>query len=291
MSPTGSTRAEVLAALPTFFDERGEIDRTTTTAHLAWLAGRVDGVFVAGTTGEFPALDHAERLELAEAALAAFGPDRVVVHIGAASTRAAVALTRDVVAAGGRRVAALTPYYLPADEDAVTRHFAAIAAAAGPAATYGYLFTERSGIDVGPAAFGRIAAATGLAGLKLSGAANDRVGDYLDALPVGARLWSGADTSLGDVARRGGAGIVSGLSSAFPEPFAALADAVSAGDATAEQAAQQRADAVLGATLGSVEGIKHALALLGHGNGELRMPAPAIPDPGAIARLVPAAVR
>ena len=82
MSPTGSTRAEVLAALPTFFDAHGELDRAATTAHLAWLAGRVDGVFVAGTTGEFPALDHAERVELAEAALAAFGPDRVVVHIG-----------------------------------------------------------------------------------------------------------------------------------------------------------------------------------------------------------------
>src|SRR3954452_14575723 len=52
MSPTGTTRAEVLAALPTFFDERGELDRAATTAHLAWLAGRVDGVFVAGTTGE-----------------------------------------------------------------------------------------------------------------------------------------------------------------------------------------------------------------------------------------------
>ena len=291
MSPTGSTRAEVLAALPTFFDAHGELDRATTTAHLSWLAGRVDGVFVAGTTGEFPALDHAERLELAAAALAAFGPDRVVVHIGAASTRAAVALTRDVVAAGGRRVAALTPYYLPADEDTVTRHFAAVVAAAGDSATYGYLFTERSGVDVGPAAFGRIAAATGLAGLKLSGAANDRVGEYIDALPAGARLWSGADTTLGDIARRGGAGIVSGLSSAFPEPFTALAEAAAAGDATAEAAAQERADAVFAATRGSVEGVKHALALLGHGNGELRMPAPAVPDPGAIARLVPAPVR
>jgi 4-hydroxy-tetrahydrodipicolinate synthase len=288
MSPIGSTRAEVLAALPTFFDERGEIDRAATTSHLDWLTGRVDGVFVAGTTGEFPALDHAERLELAEAALAAFGPERVVVHVGAAATRAAVALTRDVVAAGGRRIAALTPYYLPADEDTVIRHFAAVTAAAAGAATYGYLFAERSGVDVGPAAFARIAAATGLAGLKLSGAANDHVGDYLDALPAGARLWSGADTTLGDLARRGGAGIVSGLSSAFPEPFAALADAVVADDATAERAAQDRADAVLAATRGSIEGIKHALALLGHGNGAVRMPAPAVPDPGAIARLVPA---
>ena len=288
------SRAEVLAALPTFFDDRGELDRAETSAHLDWLTTRVDGVFVAGTTGEFPALDRPERIALAEAALAAFGADRVVVHVGAASTREAVALTRDVLAAGGRRIAALTPYYLPADEDAVTRHFAAIVAAAGEAGesgeVYGYLFTERSGVDVGPAEFGRIAAATGLAGVKLSGSANDRLGAYLDALPAGARLWSGADTTLGAVVRRGGTGIVSGLSSAFPEPFAALADAIAAGDSAAEQAAQERADAVLAATRGSVEGIKHALALLGFGNGALRMPAPALPDPDAIARLVPTSV-
>ncbi|MGI5133134.1 dihydrodipicolinate synthase family protein [Pseudonocardia sp. CA-107938] len=284
------SRAEVLAALPTFFDVRGELDRPTTAAHLDWLATRVDGVFVAGTTGEFPALDRPERVALAELALAAFGADRVVVHVGAASTREAVALTRDVVAAGVRRVAALTPYYLPADADAVARHFAAIVAAAGNAATYGYLFTERSGVDVTPAEFGGIAAATGLAGVKLSGSANDQLDAYLDALPAGARLWSGADTTLGAVVRRGGAGIVSGLSAAFPEVFAALADAVATGDAAAERAAQQRADAVLAATRGSVEGIKHALTLLGFGTGALRMPAPALPDPDAIARLVPAPV-
>ena len=284
------SRAEVLAALPTFFDDRGDLDRATTSAHLDWLATRVDGVFVAGTTGEFPALDRPERIALAEAALTAFGADRVVVHVGAASTREAVALTRDVLAAGGRRIAVLTPYYLPADDAAVTHHFATIAAAAGDAATYGYLFTERSGVDVGPAEFGRIAAATGLAGVKLSGSANDRLGAYLDALPAGARLWSGADTTLGAVVRRGGAGIVSGLSSAFPEPFTALADAIATGDSAAERAAQERADAVLAATHGSVEGIKHALGLLGFGNGALRMPAPALPDPDAIARLVPAPV-
>ena len=86
-------------------------------------------------------------------------------------------------------------------------------------------------------------------------------------------------------------GIVSGLSSAFPEPFVALADAVAAGDGVAERVAQARADAVLDALRGSVEGIKHALALLGHGNGALRMPSPAVPDPEAIGRLVPAVVR
>ncbi len=279
---------EVLSAVPTFFDGAGEVDLAATAAHHAWLHGRVDGVFVAGTTGEFPALDRTERRALASAALDVFGPEHVVVHVGAASTRDTVALTRDAVALGVRRLAVLTPYYLPADVDAVTRHFAATTAAAGAASVYGYLFTERSGVTVSPSEFGRIAADTGLAGAKLSGAANEQVAEYIEALPAGGQLWSGADTTLAAVVRAGGAGIVSGLSAAFPEPFMALA---AAGDADAEREAQAQADAVLAALHGSVEGIKHALALLGHGNGSLRMTSPAVGDPEAIARLVPATVR
>jgi 4-hydroxy-tetrahydrodipicolinate synthase len=268
-----SARAEVLAAVPTFFDADGELDRETTVAHHAALAGRVDGVFVSGTTGEFPALDRAERRTLAELALDAHGPDRVVVHVGAAGTRDAAALTRDAVALGARRIAALTPYYLPVDTAAVARHLAAVVAAAGPARVYGYLFAERTGVVCEPAEFGELAADVGLAGVKLSGAANERLAEYIAALPAGARLWSGADTTLPVVVRAGGAGIVSGLSAAFPEPFTALADAVAAGDSEAERAAQVRADGVLDALEGTVEGIKAALRHLGHGTGVLRMPA------------------
>jgi 4-hydroxy-tetrahydrodipicolinate synthase len=285
-----TARAEVLAAVPTLFDDAGEVDHPAVAGLFASLVGRVDGLFVAGTTGEFPALQRKERIALAEAALRAFGPERVVVHVGAASTREAVALTRDAVAVGVHRLAVLSPYFLPVDAAAAARHFAAVADAAGSSIVYGYLFAERSGFAVEPAEFGRIAEETGLAGVKLSGAANEQLTDYIDALPDGARLWSGADTLLAQVARSGGAGIVSGLSSAFPEPFMALADAVAAGDPDAERSAQAGADTVLAALGGTVEGIKHALRLLGHGTGALRMPAPAVPDPAAITRLVPAPV-
>ncbi|MCP3798410.1 dihydrodipicolinate synthase family protein [Allokutzneria sp. A3M-2-11 16] len=267
---------EILTATPTFFDDAGELDRDTTKRHLADLAEHVDGVFVGGTTGEFPALDLRERQELAELALAAFGPARVVVHVGAASTRDAVKLARGAVAAGARRLAALTPYYLPVDIAAVTRHFAAITAVEGSAETYGYLFSERSGVVVEPAEFARIASDTGLAGAKLSGSAADRFDEYLAALPPGTPLWSGADTTLAGVIRSGGEGVVSGLTAAFPRPFKALANAVVSGDAEAERLAQQKVDDVLDALGGTIEGIKAALRHLGYGNGALRMPAPVL---------------
>jgi 4-hydroxy-tetrahydrodipicolinate synthase len=270
-------RAEVLSATPTLFRDDGALDEAANRALLTWLHSRVDGVFVAGTTGEFPALDRAERRLLTELALAVFGPDRTIVHVGAASTRDAIALTEDALSAGATRLAVITPYYLPADAQAVRRHFAAVRKAAGAADVYGYLFPERTGVTVTPQEF----AETGLRGGKLSGGAAAEFAAFRAALPD-ARFWSGADTDLAAVARAGGAGIVSGLSAAFPAPFRDLAVAVDQEDGEAEREAQARADEVLAALGGTVEGIKEALRQRGIGNGRLRMPAP-VPDVERIA--------
>ncbi len=277
-------RAEVLTATPTLFDEHGDLDRDGNLALLTHLAARVDGVFVAGTTGEFPALERAERHWLAAAALSAFGPERVVVHVGAASTRDAVWLAQDAVALGAGRLAVLTPHYLPADAETILRHFGAVTAAVEQAAVYGYLFSERSGVAVEPSAFAGIAAAAGLAGAKLSGSAAQRFSQYRAALPAAVRLWTGADTTLAACARAGGAGVVSGLSAAFPEPFMALADALAADDRLAERAAQTRVDEVRSALGGTIEGIKLALRLAGLGSATMRMPHPSV-SPAVQARI------
>lgn len=73
---------EILSALTTPFGADGALDLNAFTANIERLLPLVDGVFVAGTTGEFPALTPAEHAALVEAALAAFGPTRVVVHVG-----------------------------------------------------------------------------------------------------------------------------------------------------------------------------------------------------------------
>src|SRR3569833_928884 len=104
-------RAEVLSATPTLFRDDLALDEGANTELLAWLHGRVDGVFVAGAPGELPALDRAERRMLAGLALDVFGWARTIVHVGAASTREAVSLTRDALAAGATRLAVITPYY------------------------------------------------------------------------------------------------------------------------------------------------------------------------------------
>src|SRR5699024_7068818 len=78
------TAPEILSALTTPFTSEGEVDADAFRANLDRLAPLVDGVFVAGTTGEYPALTTAEHAGLVAQCLEVFGPRRVVVHVGAA---------------------------------------------------------------------------------------------------------------------------------------------------------------------------------------------------------------
>ena len=90
----------VYSAVPTLFGPDGELDPGGNRALYRLVAGLVDGMLVAGTTGEFPALEDAERLSLFELALAEAGPDRVIAHIGAPDARHAIRLARAAVALG-----------------------------------------------------------------------------------------------------------------------------------------------------------------------------------------------
>ena len=273
-------RLEIIAATPTPFTADGDLDRVAWRACLGRLAPVVDGLFVAGTTGEFPALTDGERLHLFEDALEAVGPARVVAHVGAAGTRQAVALTRAAVAAGVLRLAAITPYYLPASQQAVLTHFGRLAEAAAGAAMYGYLYPDRTQVGLDPSAIGSLAAA-GIRGLKISGAASELVEQYVERAPEGFSVWSGADRDLVRVARCGGAGLVSGVSSAAPWAFVALRDALAAGAGEAEIAVRQRAvDAAVDA-FDSIAAMKSGLAELGLAGPLCRMSVDP-PDPAAL---------
>jgi 4-hydroxy-tetrahydrodipicolinate synthase len=212
----------VVCALTTPFTSDGGVDGEAFRRELRWVSPYVDAVFVAGTTGEFPALSDAERQELFEVALGELGADRVIAHVGAPDTRAAVRIAVDAARSGVRRMAALTPYYLPARPDEVLRHFAAIRGVVD-GELLAYVFPERTGVRVSPAEYA-VLVADGVTGVKLSGEPSDRVAAYVAVAPDTA-VYSGNDADLAGVLAAGGTGIVSGCSSAFPEAFRANDDA------------------------------------------------------------------
>ncbi len=275
--------ADVLfAAVPTPFTPDGALDGGTARRLFGFLAGAVDGLFVAGTTGEFPALDDGERLTLIETGLSVAGPERVIAHIGAPDARRAARLAAAAEALGATRIAAITPFYLAPRPDEVTAYYDRIRQAAPSAALFSYLFPERTGVSVTPEQFASLADAVGLAGAKFSGSAARNVAACAAACP-GLKIFSGDDSDLAATLAVGGAGIISARASAFPEVFSALSAALASG--SAGEAARHQADVTAIVALGGGIGqVKEALRLRGFDSMAARMPV-GVPDETTAARI------
>jgi 4-hydroxy-tetrahydrodipicolinate synthase len=275
----------VIAAVPTPFTATGELDLGTFEKLVRRVAASgVDGLFVAGTTGEFTALTAAERIALVEAALAMAGPDVVIAHTGAATADEAVTLTGAALAAGASTVAAITPFGLPPGDERVREYYQAVAAAAAGAALYVYIFPEATGTEVSAGQLAGLAAIPGLAGAKVSGCGADVIESYVAAVPGSFRVFSGNDAEFAAATAAGAAGVVSGLASAIPEPFVDMARALGSADAAAQSRAQALIDRVTAAIGPDIPALKLALSLRGLPVGTARQ-TPAEADPATSERV------
>lgn len=275
-----ATRLDVITAVPTPFTASGELDLTAAGRLFRLVRATTGNMFVAGTTGEFPALDDSERVALFEAALGEAGPDHVIAHIGAPDARHARRLAAAAVAAGARRLAAITPYYLPASEGEIMAYYREVAKASAGTQLYAYLFPERTGVNVTPQQLASLAAECGLAGAKLSGSAGASLREYAAAMPAGFQLYTGRDDEVPLAAETGVTGVVSGLASAFPELFVRLADALADGraaDAADGQAAVER----LFAAGHTIAHLKYVLSLRGVTGPTVRMTAGTVGEEAA----------
>jgi 4-hydroxy-tetrahydrodipicolinate synthase len=107
-------------------------DETPDLASLERLLGflleqGVHGLWVLGTTGEFPALDAAERQAVLETAVK-FGAGRVPIIAGIcdASTKLAIRHGQAALRAGVDAVAVTPPYYYPNSQDELLTHYRAV---------------------------------------------------------------------------------------------------------------------------------------------------------------------
>jgi 4-hydroxy-tetrahydrodipicolinate synthase len=227
-----------LSAIATPFGDGGAVDLRAFEAHIGWLADAgLDGVFVAGTTGEGVLLEDDEVAALVERA-AARDDLRVVAQVGRPSTRATVRLAQRAIELGADAVAAYVPWFYPATDADVRGHFLALLEAAGDVPAFLYNIPRRTVNDLSAELLAELAAA-GFAGMKDSTGDFDRHEAYLDALH-GRRfeLYVGSEPLVLRAYRRGAAGAVTGLAGCRPELFAALREALSAGDDGAAERVQ-----------------------------------------------------
>jgi N-acetylneuraminate lyase len=155
------------------------------------------GIYLTGSTGQWPSLTVAERKGIAECVLkAAGGRLPVMVHAAAATTADAVDLAKHAARTGAAAVASVGPTYFNHSTEATFEYFARIGAATD-LPLFVYHLTGVSNVTLSPRAYvDKVVALPNAAGMKVT--TSDLAVFGLMAAHAGDRLrmFSGADQVL-----------------------------------------------------------------------------------------------
>lgn len=163
----------LIAASYTPFDKSGRLNVDVIPEMSEYFReARINGVFVAGTTGESHSLSLAERIELTDAWCDAV-PNQiaVVAHVGSNSQPDSVELASQAARAGVQGIAAMAPSFFKPTIDQLVEFCLPIAKAAHEIPFYYYHIPQMTGVEVHVAEFLHVASEriSNLAGVKYSG--------------------------------------------------------------------------------------------------------------------------
>lgn len=256
---------EILVALLTPFGDNEGIDKEALRCHVDSLVeAGVDGLLVAGTTGEGPLLADDELIDLIGAAVEATGGRvPVTANVGRPSTATTVELAERAAELGVARLAVVTPYYYALGDRELLAHYRAVLAVAEELPVLAYTIPSRTNNDVSPA-LARELAAEGLAGIKDSTKSLERHAEYLELASETFAVYMGSDGYAYESMARGSSGCMSAIANLRPDLLLGLRQAVLAGaDATPVRAELAALREEL-AREGSIAALKRSLAAGGY---------------------------
>ena len=194
------------------------------------LSEGTQGIVVAGTTGESPALAVDEVEELTRRALPRCrGRLKVIVGAGTHSTAETVARTRLLSRSGVDAVMLVTPYYNKPTQEGLFRHFTAAAeASASPVILYNV--PSRTAVDMQPATVARLARHPRIVALKEAVGSAGRARELLAACPAEFTVLSGDDASAVEFMAAGAKGVISVTANVVPGRMREACDALLRGD-------------------------------------------------------------
>lgn len=189
-----------------------------------------DGIVVAGTTGESPALSMAEIEELTRRAVArCSGRLKVIVGAGTNSTQSTISRTRALSRLGVDAVMLVTPYYNKPPQEGLYKHFIAAAeVSAVPVILYNV--PSRTSVDLLPATVARLARHPRIVAIKEAVASLSRAREILSECPSEFALLSGDDATALGCLSVGGRGVISVTANVAPRRMRELCKAALAGD-------------------------------------------------------------
>ena len=225
----------VYPAIPTpFTADSLEIDHQALREVVEYLIeGGVDGLVVAGGTGEFDVLTVEERRAILETVVDhSKGRVGIVAQTGGLSTREAIELSNHADGLGVDVLMLSIPFYEPLNPKQIVDFFSAVAATSElPLMVYNY--PVATGINFDQELLAALTSAVpSVRYIK------DSSGDLLNAHSDSRRLhgltmFSGTDYQAGPALLLGAPGVINGGANVFPGRFKTMSEAAKAGDPAA----------------------------------------------------------
>lgn len=236
----------------------------------------LSGYVLGGSNGEFVSLSVEERLAVTGLAREVTPADRVLIGgTGMESTRATIALTKQVAALGVDAVMVVTPGYFKARMSgaALEAHYRAVADAS-PVPVLLYSVPANTGVDLPLETVATLSEHPNIIGLKDSGGDITKIGWMVGATAPGFQILAGSAGFLLPALAVGAVGTVAALANIAARELAALVDQFRAGDLGDARELQWRLIDVNAAVTRrfGVAGLKTAQAMLGWYGGPPRAP-------------------
>ena len=234
----------------------------------------INGLVVAGTTGEGSTLSDEEHREvLAYAVKRINGRVPCIAGTGSNNTAYAIELTQYACSIGCDAMLVVTPYYNKATQKGLVKMFNAIAdASTKPIIVYN--IPSRTGVNIEPATFVELAKHPRIAAIKEASGNLSKMVEEFALLDGSLDIYSGNDDQIVPTLSMGGKGVISVLSNIMPKETVAMCDAFFAGDVATAAKMQCKYLPLIQALFCEVNPIpvKAALATMGRMEGVIRLP-------------------
>ena len=240
----------------------------------------IDGLVIAGTTGEASTLTDEEHREVLR-----FAIDRIagrvpaVAGTGSNDTAYAIDMTRFACEIGYDAVLVVTPYYNKATQKGLINHYVAVAEASEKPVIL-YSVPGRTGCKIMPDTAAVLSQHPNIVGFKDANGDMDSTVETIAKCGENLHIYSGEDSLTVPMMAMGAMGCISVLSNVVPHLAVEMCDKFFAGDVAGAAALQCKMLPLIRALFSEVNPIpaKAAVAAMGFGQEYLRMPLSCLED-------------
>jgi 4-hydroxy-tetrahydrodipicolinate synthase len=271
----GRTLSGCGTALVTPFRRDGQVDEAALRRFVEWQVSEgIHFVVPCGSTGEAATMTPAEHRRVVEITVEAVaGRVPVVAGAGSNDTARAIAMSKEMKAAGATHLLHVSPMYNKPPQRGIVAHFRAIVDAVDlPIVMYNV--PGRTGSNIEARTTLELAKCTSIVAVKEASGNINQIADIIRDRPPGFSVLSGDDSLTLPIMALGGEGVISVTSNATPRLMAQLCDSGAANDIVTARNLHRRLQPWMAAAFIEPNPIpaKAALHMMGRMENVVRLP-------------------